>query len=237
MKPFDHEASRRLNFFRKLAAGLLLAACGTGTFTISVFANTYTPTIFTDPAYTTINNANGVITAGAGIGSVSLRSAIQGAENTAGAHIISLAAGTYNVSIGEITLGDAVNENITFNGAAVFPPTTIINMAGTVAAGLGGTRDRIFFINTTASTDGVQTKFNNVKFTNGNLSSDPYGGGAIRAGGPNTVLALTSCAFENNTLDPVNGGGTTGGAINVSGGGAVNINSCLFNRLLKKPCF
>ena len=197
-------------------------------FSSSVFANTYTPTTFTDPIYTTINNANGSITAGGGVGLVSLRSAIQAAENTAGSHTITLSAGTYGVTNGEITLGDVVNETITFNGVAVSPPTSIINMAGNVAAGLGGTRDRIFFINTTASTAGILTTFNNIKFTGGNLSSDPYGGGAIRAGGPSNVLTLNNCVFENNTLDPANGGGTTGGAINISGGGAVNINSCTF---------
>ncbi len=35
---------------------------------VKTVANVYVPTTFTDPAFTAINNATGVITAGAGVG-------------------------------------------------------------------------------------------------------------------------------------------------------------------------
>ena len=206
--------------------GAVIAALVFGTVAFSAAAATYTLTTFSDPVYTTITNGTGVITGGAGVGLVSLRSAIQGAENTAGTHSVTLAAGTYSVTAGEIKMGNTPSENITFNGVAVFPPTSIINMAGTTP---GSTRDRILFINTTATTTGVQTAFNNIKFTNGNLSSDPYGGGAMRAGGPGNVLNISNCIFDSNALDTANNGGTTGGAINISGGGAVTITNSTFN--------
>ena len=126
----------------------------------TVFATNYTPTTFTDPDYTAINNATGVITAGAGVGLISLRSALQAADNNGvGPHTITLLAGTYNVTGGAaigswIAFGSTNNQNITINGVATSPNTTIINMAG-----VGIFQDRIFGINvnTLGATIGVIT--------------------------------------------------------------------------------
>src|SRR5258705_8285447 len=82
------------------------------------FANVYVPTTFTDPAYTAINNATGVITAGAGVGLISLRSALQGADALGGTHTITLSTGTYNLSrspSSQIVIGNTA-QNITING-------------------------------------------------------------------------------------------------------------------------
>ncbi|MBV9240696.1 MAG: hypothetical protein JO314_01705, partial [Acidobacteria bacterium] len=107
---------------------------------------TFAPTIFTDPNYTAINNSTGAITAGAGVGSISLRSALQAADQTAGPHIINLSAGTYQVTGGSsigtwIAFGSIDNQNITINGVAGSPLTTIINMNA------GAFQDRIFGVN------------------------------------------------------------------------------------------
>ena len=107
------------------------------------------PTTFSDPNYTAINNATGAITAGSGVGSISLRSALQAADQTAGPHTINLTTigpGTFQVtggaSIGTyIIFGSTNNQNITINGIAASPNTTIINMNA------GAFQDRIFAIN------------------------------------------------------------------------------------------
>lgn len=222
----------KTGFFRKTISALLLFCCMA--FGNSVFATNYTPTTFTDPDYTAINNATGVITAGGGAGLISLRSAIQAADNNGpGPHIITLLAGTYTITGGTnigtyIVFGDNT-QNITINGVVGSPLTTIIDMAP------GINQDRIFsingittFINNGAFTPDVVTTINYVKFTNGHLNSDPYGGGAVQFSSITSASALTlsHCDFTNNTIDA--GAGTTGGAVNFSGTGTLTVDNSTF---------
>lgn len=152
-------------------------------------------------------------------GTVNLRGAILRADALGGTHTITVPAGTYNLIQGEITFG---NRAQTINIIGASPTNTIINMAGT-----GPNQDRIFSINPDVIAD-VHTNISGIKFTNGHLKSDPYGGGAIIAGGANNSLSLSNCAFENNTIDAGINSGAGGGAVGYFGGGTLSIDQCTF---------
>ncbi|MEP7165115.1 MAG: hypothetical protein ABI741_10485, partial [Ferruginibacter sp.] len=185
------------------------------------FANVYVPTTFTDPAYTAINNATGMITAGAGVGLISLRSALQGADALGGTHTITLSTGTYNLTQSlpnrQITIGNTA-QNITINGNG--PTNTIISNT------LDANKDRILFINPTGTTNSPVITVNGIRFQNAYLSSDPYGGAAICAGGGAAEsLTVTNCTFDNNVL-PANAYG--GAAICMQVRGNLTINNSTF---------
>jgi len=216
MKHLHKKENLLMTLSSKVRMICLLLAVFLG-FAGTVSALTYNVTSTTDFAYTSINNNTGVITAGAGVGQVTLRSAIQGADALGGTHTINVPAGTYNLVRGSIIFGN-VAQNISILGAGA--TTTVINMTTTL-------QDRIFFINPPGTIAGVSTTLQGLRFTGGRLTSDIYGGGAILAGGPGNVLNITSCTFDNNTIAAA--AGTTGGAINMSGGGALNIDQSTFS--------
>lgn len=186
-----------------------------------VMANTYTPTTFTDPSFTAVNNATGAITAGAGIGLISLRSALTGADNLGGTHTITLSTGTYNLTQAipnrQITIGNTA-QNITINGNG--PANTIISNT------LDANKDRILFINPVGTTNSPVITVNGIRFQNAYLSSDPYGGAAICAGGGSAEsLTVTNCTFDNNVI-PANGYG--GAAICMQVRGNLTVDNCTF---------
>ncbi|MEP6945646.1 MAG: Ig-like domain repeat protein [Acidobacteriota bacterium] len=184
-------------------------------------SNIYAPTIFSDPAYTAIDNTTGAITAGTSVGSVSLRSALQAANTLGGTHTVNLPAGTYNLTRGSITMND-IAENITISGAGA--ATTIINMTATL-------QNRIMLVGTTGTQPNMIMSISGVQFTNGVLTGDIYGGGAIIAGGPGNSLTLTNCIFQNNSISPTatnTGGPNAGGAVRYNGGGTLIIDNCQF---------
>jgi hypothetical protein len=183
-------------------------------------ANTYTPTIFTDPAITGgVNSANGVITGGTGNGQVSLRSALKAADTLGGNHTVTLSTGTYvldgsgsytvpsqgTFSSRTLFIGNTA-QNITINGNG--PANTIVSMAATG-------RDRILAINYDGTTPNVFTTISGVKFQDGYLTYDTYGGAAIYAGpfGVAETLTINNSAFDNNICPSVSGSGGIGGAI------------------------
>jgi hypothetical protein len=185
------------------------------------FANVYVPTTFTDPAFTGINNATGAITAGAGIGLISLRSALTAADNLGGTHTVTLSTGTYNLTQAipnrQITIGNT-NQNITINGNG--PTNTIINMTN------DANRDRILFINPTGATNSPVITVSGIRFQNAFLSSDPFGGAAICAGGGSgESLTVTNCTFDNNVI-PANGYG--GAAICMQVRGNLTVDNSTF---------
>ncbi|MEP6645636.1 MAG: Ig-like domain-containing protein [Saprospiraceae bacterium] len=184
------------------------------------FANVYTPNTFSDPVITTLNNSTGAINGGA---TISLRSSLIAANNLGGVHTINLPAGTYDLTLGMITLNDKV-ENITITGAGA--ATTIINMVANAA------QDRMLLIGVTGAFDNMITSFTGLTFQGGLEKSDTYGGGAIIAGGgPNCSLTLTNCIFQNNAISATataTGGGSCGGAVRYNGGGSLIINNCQF---------
>lgn len=145
-----------------------------------------------------------------GSGNVSLRSALEFADAVGGTNIINFSvSGTINLSLGEISFGNTA-ENITIDGAG---QSIVINMTNT-------NQDRIFLIDPPGTVSNVVVTLQNLTFQNGHLTSDPYGGGAILAGGPSDSLTIHNCVFKDNTVPNGNG---TGGAINFSGGGTLTI--------------
>lgn len=183
-----------------------------------IFANTYAPNTFTDPVITSINNATGAINGGS---TISLRSALTAADNLGGTHIVNLSTGTYVLTQAipnrQITIGNRA-ENITINGNG--PTNTIIS--GTLDAN----KDRILFINPTGSTNSPVITINGVKFQNGYLTSDTYGGAAICSGGGSAEsLTITNSAFDNNVL-PANAYG--GAAVNMQVRGNLSIDGSTF---------
>ncbi len=180
-------------------------------------ANTYTPNTFADPVISSLDNTTGAINGGS---TVSLRSALMAADNLGGTHIVNLSTGTYNLSyapFSEITIGNT-SQNITINGNG--PSNTIINMVN------DSHKDRILFINPSGETNSPVITVNGIKFQNAYLSSDPFGGAAICAGGGSAEsLTVNNCIFENNTI-PANGYG--GAAICLQVRGNLSIDNCTF---------
>jgi hypothetical protein len=182
-------------------------------------AQNYTPNTFADPVITTLNNSNGEINGGT---TISLRSAVRASDNLGGTHIITLSTGTYNLTQAipnrQLVLGTSLSQNVTINGNG--PTNTIINMVN------DANRDRILFINPSGNTNSPVVSVSGIRFQNGYLSSDPYGGAAICAGGGSAEsLTITNCAFDNNVL-PV--GGYGGGAVCMQARGDLTINNCTF---------
>ncbi|MEO6251872.1 MAG: CHRD domain-containing protein, partial [Ferruginibacter sp.] len=179
----------------------------------SAFAQNYTPNTFTDPVFTSVNNANGAIILPAGnAGMISLRSSLFSADFLGGTHIVTLGTGTYNLTQAlpnrQITFGNTA-QTITINGNG--PANTIINMVG------DANKDRIFFINPVGTTDNVITNVSGIRFQNGSLTSDIYGGAGICAGGGlGNALTVTNCAFDNNFI-PINSFGGAAVCMQVSG--------------------
>jgi hypothetical protein len=146
-----------------------------------------------------------------------LRGAIEAADAAGGGpHTINVPAGTYNLTLGEISFGNNA-QNISIVGAGA--GLTIINMTNTA-------QDRIFIINPPGTISNVTTSISGVTFTNGHLTSDVYGGGAIICGGPNNSTTITNCVFNNNSVGT--GSSSGGGALNMQGGGALVVDQCTF---------
>ncbi len=146
-----------------------------------------------------------------------LRGAIEDADLAGGTHTINVAAGTYLLTLGQITFGNTA-QNITITGAG--PLITVISM--TTGAG----KDRIFFINPVGTTNSPVITVSGIKFENGFLTSDIYGGAAICAGGGTAEsLTISNCIFNNNIV-PVNSFG--GGAVCMQISGDLIVDNCSF---------
>ena len=166
---------------------------------------------------TTVANVFNVTNTTDGLAPNQLRGAIVAADLLGGTHTINVAAGTYILTLGEITFGNTA-QNITIIGAG--PASTIISMAA------GALQDRIFFINPSGTTNSPVINIQGIKFENGYLTSDPYGGAAICAGGgSDESLTLTNCVFDNNTL-PV--GAYGGAAVCMQISGDLTVDNCTF---------
>src|SRR4026207_1279382 len=90
---------RQFNKMKSAKTRSAIVCCAVFLFAIlcanNVSAQNYAPTTFSDPVFTAVNNATGAITAGAGVGLISLRSALKAADNLGGTHTITLGTGTY----------------------------------------------------------------------------------------------------------------------------------------------
>ncbi len=191
------------------------------------FAVTFTVNDATDHVFTAVNPANGVITAGAGVGTVSLRSAIAAANAQAGPHTILLPAGTYNLTAtnggvgltpNSLVVGSNVNLETTIQGAnPANPQATSIRM-------------------TVAGNDVIETAFNSatgladlpMKLTLRNLQISGGDRGAIYTGASTastrSVTTIDRCVITGNS-----NGSTTfpGGAIINEGGDLIVTNSLI----------
>src|SRR5688572_20123503 len=122
-----------------------------------------------------------------------LRGAILAADAAGGTHTINVAAGTYTLTLGQITFGNT-NQNITIIGAG--SGSTIISMSTNPLQ-----RDRIFFINPTGTVNSPIITITGIKFQNGYLTNDPFGGAGIcSGGGVAESLTVNNCIFENNIV-------------------------------------
>lgn len=133
------------------------------------------------------------------------------ADNLGGPHTVTLSTGTYTLTNAlpnrQITIGNT-SQNIAINGNG--PANTVISMLSDT------NRDRIMLINPAGTVTGVTTKCSGIKFVNGYLTSDTFGGGGIYAGGIGVnILDITNCWFDNNVCPSVGGNGGIGGAINM----------------------
>ncbi|MEO7305969.1 MAG: T9SS type A sorting domain-containing protein [Ferruginibacter sp.] len=166
---------------------------------------------------TAVANVYNVTNTTDGFGLNQLRGAIIDADALGGTHTINVAAGTYILTLGEIILGNTA-QNITIIGAG--SASTIISM--TTGAG----QDRIFFINPSGTTNSPVITVRDIKFENGYLTSDPYGGAAICAGGGlGESLTLSDCIFDNNILPA---GAFGGAAVCMQISGSLTIANCTF---------
>jgi len=166
---------------------------------------------------TSVANVYNVTNTTDGFGLNQLRGAIMDADALGGTHTINVAAGTYTLTLGEITFGNTA-QNITIIGAG--PGSTIISMT------TGDGKDRIFFINPSGTTNSPVITVQGIKFENGYLTSDPYGGAAICAGGGSgESLTLINCAFDNNILPA---GAYGGAAVCMQISGSLTVDNCTF---------
>jgi hypothetical protein len=145
-----------------------------------------------------------------------LRGALITAGSIAGNHVVTVNAGTYNITLGDIFFGSVNNCNITINGAGA--GSTIID---------AGNLSRAFVYNTTAFITSLTITLNNVTVRNCKESADVFGGGAILCGGSdNNVSNFNNCIFQNNTISSTLAG-TAGGAIRCSIG-SLSVTNCTF---------
>lgn len=145
----------------------------------------------------------------------SLRGAFAFANANSGT-VITIPAGTFILTTGELVLGNASNILTTVNGSG--PATTTIQQ-NTV-------NSRVIDLNPTLAPN-VVVNLNGVRITGGNSPSDNFGGGGLIGGGAGNTLNLNNCLFENNS--DVNALTAKGGGIEWAGGGFLNITNCTFN--------
>jgi predicted outer membrane repeat protein len=145
----------------------------------------------------------------------SLRGAFAFANANSGT-VITIPAGTYNLSVDELQVGTATNILTTINGAG--PALTTINQTAA--------NRRVIDLNPTLSPN-VVVNISGVRITGGNSPSDNFGGGGLIGGGAGNTLNLSNCTFENNS--DVNAMTAKGGGIEWAGGGFLNIDNCTFN--------
>lgn len=145
----------------------------------------------------------------------SLRGALAYANANSGT-TVSVPAGNYALSLGELTFGGGSNLNTIVIGAS--PATTIIRQ--TAAA------TRVLNINPTV-TPNVAAELRNLTLRDGETPAGNGGGGAIYAGGPGNSLTIVNCRFINNRA--VLSDQAYGGAIDFNGGGTLTIDQSVFD--------
>ena len=165
---------------------------------------TFTVNALADAA--AVNPASGDGTSTLGAGKITLRSAIQAADATAGPSTINLPAGTYTLSIAPTVANDAasgdlnITGSLTLTGAGAATTTInankidrVLNVSGTGTVAISG-------VTITGGDDFAATP----------LSQGGSGGGGILL--KTASLTLTGCVVTGNTANDYGGGG--GGIFN-----------------------
>lgn len=152
----------------------------------------------------------------------SLRGAFAYADSNSGT-TITVPAGTYNLTLDELRVGDVDNLLTNINGAG----------ANLVTINQTASRKRIINLNPTLEPN-VVVNISGIRFTGGNspidmVNGEPQnlGGGAIIGGGAGNALNLSNCIFDNNS-DSLSMT-AKGGAVEWAGGGFLSINNCIFD--------
>ena len=156
----------------------------------------------------TTNDTHAVLPAASALdssGNISLRSAIEAANDQGGTTTINVPPGTYNLSISpfELQVGSGSGQNISINGTGT-PGNTIVHQ--TVAG------NRVFDVDFFVVGD-VTVSISNLTISGG--QGDLFGGGGIVAGGTSDLLTVSDCVITNNSTTATN----NGGGISFTGGG------------------
>ena len=160
-------------------------------------------------------------------GKISLREAIQAANNEPNGSVvnITLPAGNYAISIAGIDNTCVAGDLDVLVAAAAGTKTVNISGAGagsTIITGLAG--ERIFDVHAASNPGSITFSLSGVTLTGGSPSSSS--GGAILAGRAGDITTINNCVFSNNASVG------NGGAISQSSGSVshnLTITNCTFN--------
>ena len=182
---------------------------------ISLFANVYNVTGNADGAGSVI-----LVGPGGTFNASTLRAAVNAANSTVGPHLISLPAGTFTLTLGELAIGTNGPLNISINGAGSAVTTVQHDLASSIA--------RVFDVDPFLL-GGVTVTFNNLTIAHGR-NNDGIGGAGLISGfqGPPAIdtTALNNVIFVDNQITG-GAGGAVGGAIqNI--GGDLFVSGCTF---------
>jgi hypothetical protein len=208
-KPILHRGSPTLVW---LPAALLFwmvqPASAGGLFTVNVTGDTHA----VNPASSPKDSS----------GNVTLRSAIEAANAQAGPTTINVPGGTFNLSLGELTIAPNGANTITIVGAG--SEKTAVNQADGI--------NRVFNIDAN-SAGGTAVTISGLTISGGHDQGDQLGGAAILAGSVTSValdtLVVQGCVITGNHCAAPNSGYTSqpGGGIQMAGGN-LTVSSCIF---------
>ncbi len=154
----------------------------------------------------------------------SLRAAVEEANASATATVINILPGTYNLTLGELSVAPNGGKTITLQASGGNPTNTIIHQS------TAGRR----VLNIDAGSKGsTNVTITGVAISGGHDAFDLLGGAGILAGSvtatPKDTLTLSSCVITDNHVSPPNASytGQPGGGIQMAGGN-LSITSCTF---------
>jgi uncharacterized repeat protein (TIGR01451 family) len=181
-------------------------------------AGPFSVNVFTDSI--DANTGDGVCANATGF--CSLRAAIEQANASGGSTTITLPAGTYNLSLGELSVAPNGNQTLILNGAGA--ATTLIHQ--------NDPNSRVFNIDY-GSSGGTHVTLSGMTISGGGDKLDSYGGAGILAGSvtstPKDTLVLSNCAVSDNHNILPSAGYTSqpGGGVSMQGGD-LTVTNCTF---------
>ncbi|GAP12605.1 protein containg conserved repeat domain/CSLREA domain [Longilinea arvoryzae] len=154
-------------------------------------------------------------------GQCSLRAAIEEASLSAASTTISLPAGTYDLTLGELQIAPDGNRTIVLNGAGA--ASTLLHQTNGIDRVISIDYDVVGNVNVTIS---------GLTISGGADQRDHFGGAGILAGSiwaPTDTLTLNNLVFTNNRVSQPDAGFNTqpGGALQMAGGN-LTVSNCSF---------